>query len=348
MHLHHFVASVVALAPMAFAGNPSSVYLNEIYASHTGTDTLEMIELVGQPNASLTGYVVCVVEGDGTGAGTLDRAWNLSGLTIPADGYFVLGDTAEPNLDLDIGASNRLENGTETFYLLHTATPALVTALLDTDVDAGDGNTFLATLGDIVDRVAMVDPGWIDGGDEIYDDATIVGPDGSNFPAGIYRSGDHPGKWSTNYLDFDGVANTTQPRTPGAPNGTHSIRTYGSPQCTSASGRMKFSVDGDTTAGTGSITIGVSNGPKNGGLGGAPAVLFIGVGETNVTFGGGGCQFLVQSPLNFFPILDASGSFLTSPVPIPAGATGAKAYMQVISFESGDFVESNGIELEIL
>lgn len=349
MRIHHLVASLLVLAPTAVGGgsNPSNVFLNEVFASHTGTDDFEMIELVGTPSASLSGYVVCVVEGEGAGAGTLDRAWDLSALSMPADGYFVLGNTAEPNKDLDIGATNTIENGTETVYVVHSATPALITALLGTSIDAGGQNTTLGTLGTIVDSVGMIDGGWVNSGEVIFDDATVVGPDGSNLPAGIYRNGDYPGKWCTDFLDFDDVANTDRPRTPGSANGTCAVRTYGSPQCTSASGHMTLAVTGDTTAGTGSVTLEISNGPTNGGAGGALSVLFIGAGETSALISGG-CQFLVLSPLNFFPPLDAAGDRSIGPAAIPSGATGAVVYMQVVSFEAGNFVESNAIELEIL
>ncbi len=354
MHPHCVLTSLVLssslalIAPSALAGggNPSSVFLNEVYASHAGTDDLEMIELVGTPNASLSGYVVCVVEGEGTGAGTLDRAWDLTGFTVPADGFFVLGDTAEPALDLDIGASNRIENGTETFLLIHSGAPAAVVALLNTNVDAGGGNTTLGALGTICDAVALVDPGWLSGSESIYDGATVVGPDGSNLPAGAFRSGDHPGKWSTEFLDFDDVVNANRPRTPGAPNVESSIRTYGSPKCVGAAGHLRLEASGDTTAGSGAVTIDISNGPTNGGSGGAPAALFFGPAEANVPIAGG-CTFLVSAPLNFFPTLDAAGARTLGPTPVPAGTTGAIVYMQAVSFEAGQFLESNALEIEI-
>ena len=91
------------------------VYLNEIYASHAGTDDQEMIELIGTPGMSLDGYAVAIVEGQDPSDGILDGLWDLSGYAMPGDGYFVLGNTAVTTLDLDIGADNIIENGTETF-----------------------------------------------------------------------------------------------------------------------------------------------------------------------------------------------------------------------------------------
>ncbi len=210
-----------ALAASIAQAGDSFLALNEIYISHDGTDDMEYVELIGSGGQPLDGYLVCVVEGDGSGAGTLDRAYDLTGQTMPMDGYFVLGDTAEPATDLDIGASNTLENGTNTFYLVFTNDVSAVTALLGTDVDSDDDLvTDLTTVAFIVDSVGVADGGFGGAGtDMIFDGATVVGPDGSFGPAGIFRDGDHPGAWcNTDFLDFDDVANTDLPRTPGALN----------------------------------------------------------------------------------------------------------------------------------
>jgi hypothetical protein len=187
------VAALALLPALASA----QVHINEIYASHSGTDNLEYIELVGTPGASLTGYLVLIVEGDGAAAGTIDRVWDLSGLTVPVDGYFVLGDTAEPAKDFDIGVSDRIENGTETFYLVFTATPASVTALLNTAGDPdGDLITTIGGVSTIVDLVGLADGGITTGTDKVYDGAEVIGPDQKSFlPAGIYTGADVAGDW---------------------------------------------------------------------------------------------------------------------------------------------------------
>ena len=198
---------------------PSEARLNEIYASHAGTDDMEFIELVGPPGASLDAHAVLIVEGDSSNPGTLDRVWDLSGLSIPASGYFVLGDTAVSPNDYDLGASNTIENGTETFYLVQSCDIAGLTALIGTDIDPdGDLITLIPTLATIVDIIAMVDGGF-GSGDLVYDGAATVGPDGTFLPAGIFRGGDYPSGWCDSFLDFDDVANLDLPRTPGAANG---------------------------------------------------------------------------------------------------------------------------------
>ena len=170
---------------------------------------------------SLTGFAVLIVEGDGVASGTLDRIIDLTGQTMPADGYFVMGSNLVTNVDMIIGTTNLIENGTETFYLIRTANLAPVNALLNMTVDPqGDGITVLACIvNQIVETVAMTD-GTV--GDRVYDNSenNTLGPDGANFPAGIYRGKDFPGPWCGAFLDFNSGPNTTQPRTPGALNST--------------------------------------------------------------------------------------------------------------------------------
>lgn len=196
------------------------VTINEVYVSHTGTDDQEYIELLGPPLFPLDGLMVLVIEGDGAAAGTLDRAWDLTGQVITnPGGYFTLGDTAM-GPDLDIGGSNTIENGTETIYLIETDDPVSILALLGTDVDSDDdGVTDIALMTgvEVLDLVGIRDD---DAGDVTYDFAETLGPDASGFlPSGIFRDRDYPGLWCANdYLDFDDVANADEPRTPGNAN----------------------------------------------------------------------------------------------------------------------------------
>jgi hypothetical protein len=215
----HKTLLAAAAAAVLSVSVPAQVELNEIYASHAGTDTQEFIELEGTPGLALTNYVVLIVEGDGAGAGILDRAWDLSSFTMPADGFFVLGDTAVPNVDLSIGTSDTSENGTETIYLVraNNATDlATLLASLNTQLDPdADLVTTIPTLATIVDHIGMTDGGATD---KIFDSARVIGPDGTFFPAGIYRGNDAKNDWCNNYLDFDNVANLKQTRTPGVAN----------------------------------------------------------------------------------------------------------------------------------
>ena len=169
----------VAIAALGSASaQAQDLYLNEIYASHASTDDQEFIELYGTGGASLDDIMVLIVEGDGGGAGNLDRAWDLSGNVMPGDGYFVLGVDAVANNDFNIGTDNQVENGTETIYLLAAANVGAVTSLLGSDLDSDNDGVYdagleISGLGTILDVVAMVDSGY-GSGDQVYDGATVV------------------------------------------------------------------------------------------------------------------------------------------------------------------------------
>ena len=130
--------SLVCLAALVAAGTVGAqeLHLNEIYASHQFSDDREFIELIGTPGMSLDGYMVLMIDGESPVTdGLLDRAWDLSGLTVPQDGFFVLGDTITANVDFVMATDNILENGTETFYLVQTADPAYFTNNLGVHMD---------------------------------------------------------------------------------------------------------------------------------------------------------------------------------------------------------------------
>ena len=222
MKKFHLVLGAVALVLTAQGAFAQDIHLNEIFVSHSGTDDREFIELIGTPYLALDHHMVLVVEGDSVSAGYLDRAWDLTGYAVPADGYFVLGDSAVPDLDFDLGASGSLENGTETVYLVDAGDAAGVSAilsLLGTDLDPdGDGYTDLPALSTIKDLIGIVDSGFPGGSDRVFDDADHRGPDGAFLPAGIFRDVDFPNDWSPGFLDFDVQANLLFPRTPGARN----------------------------------------------------------------------------------------------------------------------------------
>ena len=293
------------------------VHLNEIYASMSGTDSLEFIELVGPPGFPLTGMWVLIVEGDtGALAGTLDRAWDLAGFVIPPSGHFLMGNTAVPGKDYDLSASSpplgpadRIENSSESFYLV-MAPPASLNPMINTQIDPdGDGvlNLQCSPVNRVIDSVGIWDGGL---GDRMFDaNASTTGPDGTFFPAGIYRGNDYPNPWCPNFLDFI-PGGTNQPQTPGAINGS----------CTKPQPPSSYCTAGTTTNGCNALIMATANpsvsfanactvavyhaeGVKAG-------LIFYGIsGPHNASWGPGSSSFLcVKSPSQRTPSHGSGGT----------------------------------------
>jgi hypothetical protein len=239
MRFNRLSSIAVAATCLAGAAQAQNIHFNEIYASHTGTDDQEFIELVGTPGMSLDNIVVCIVEGQGGGQGTLDRVWDLTGLVMPADGYFVMGNIAVANMDYDLangphttgGVANNIENGTETFYLLNVPNPLdiadLENTLNNTDIDPdNNGNTiFTDDMANFItiENLTMFNPQSGTGGGGVglhdipHDCAETIGHDGTFFPAGITRPGDFPNDFcGDTFLDFNNPGGLDQ--TPGTAN----------------------------------------------------------------------------------------------------------------------------------
>ncbi|MBM3987369.1 MAG: hypothetical protein FJ294_05370 [Planctomycetes bacterium] len=255
-------AALVATQAGAFA---QQIYLNELYISHSGTDLYEFIELKTTPGRSLDNIVVLVVEGDWSASGnegTLDRVWDLTGYTVPASGLFVLGSSGLQNsvaapftADFNFGTQDRLENGSDTFYVVDAGSSANVAALnakLNQDVDPdNDGITDIPTLSTILDHCAVVDGGINQVApnfpDRIYDGAIQLGPEGVGttafLPGGVFRGIGAPAPWCADFLDFNEAANALEPRTPGAQNSV----------CPSAVQIVNYCTSGTTTNGCNAV-----------------------------------------------------------------------------------------------
>jgi DNA/RNA endonuclease G (NUC1)/methionine-rich copper-binding protein CopC len=93
----------------------TNVIINEIDADTPGTDTAEFIELYdgGVGNTSLTGLVVVLFNGS---SDLSYLAVDLDGRTTDANGYFVLGDTLVPGVDLVL-ANGFIQNGQDAVAL---------------------------------------------------------------------------------------------------------------------------------------------------------------------------------------------------------------------------------------
>ncbi len=171
------VAAVLTVAPTrsASADTGDPVLLNEVLASHSGTDDTEFFELFGTPGTSLSGLSVIVVESDAFGPGTIDRRFDFKAFhVIGSNGFFLAGNCG--GLPTNYGVTpdaalftNYFENSSLTVALVETA------SITGTSVTGSEV---------VLDSVALNDG---DAGDTFFFGAPVIGPDGPFFPAGARR-----------------------------------------------------------------------------------------------------------------------------------------------------------------
>ncbi len=165
-------------------GAAVAVVLNEIFVNPGGTDDArEYVEILSTTGGveALTGVWLIEVEGDGTGAGTIDNAVDLSSLSTGSNGLLMLGEgygtigtpwpggVVDPATTLaNLGRTPAtIENGSITFLLV-TGFSGSVGGDIDTDNDGVIDNPLW---GSVIDSV-----GWTDGGgaDQIYTPAGLT------------------------------------------------------------------------------------------------------------------------------------------------------------------------------
>ena len=148
-----------------FGAPAVNLLINEFVANHTSSDTNEFIELLGSANTDFSAYTLLVIEGDGTGAGTIDRVFTIG--TTDGNGYWTTGLL-----------NNQIENGTNTFLLVENFTGSL-TDDLDTD---NDGTLDSTPWDKVIDGVAVNDGG---SSDQTYAEVVLArGYDGATFTVG--------------------------------------------------------------------------------------------------------------------------------------------------------------------
>ena len=87
----------------------AQIYINEVDADQTGTDTHEFIELLSDsPNSSLDNYLVVLFNGsDDLSYRTID----LTGFSTDSKGFLIIGDNEISGAEISLGTSNRIQNG---------------------------------------------------------------------------------------------------------------------------------------------------------------------------------------------------------------------------------------------
>lgn len=174
----------LVLAPLAFVGpavaeTGDPVLINELLASHSGTDDTEFVEFFGTPGYSLSGLSLIVVEGDAFDPGKIDRRFDFKPFhEIGSNGFFLYGNCGGLGSNYGVTPdaslfSNYFENS------------SLTVALVETD---SLGNGDYVTGSEVARSAIALTDG--DAGDQFYFDAPVIGPDGSFFPAGARRVAD--------------------------------------------------------------------------------------------------------------------------------------------------------------
>lgn len=170
------IVFVCALLLSATASAAAQTLLNELNINPPGTDNpCEYVEIRGTPGAALTNTYLVVIEGDALPSGTADFVVNLTGQTIGSNGLLVIvsptacpGRTipAETTQVTDAQLNNSgggIENGTNTFLLVNSASPIVE----GTDYDADNNGTLelLPAGATILDAIGVTDG---DFGDIVY------------------------------------------------------------------------------------------------------------------------------------------------------------------------------------
>src|SRR6056297_3610583 len=208
--LFSLIAFACLGAPLAQAG--ILPVINEFVVDHTGGDSETYVEIFGAPNTDYSSFTVIEIEGDGTGAGTIDEAVALG--TTNATGHFAT----------TLGAFDA-ENGTITLLLVEGFSGSA-----GTDLDTDNDGTFDVALPwtSLVDGVGTSD----DAGDFVYTSVDLAPNfDGNSFqPGGASRipdgtDTDTVSDWTRN--DFDGAG--LPALNPGTPDAGEALNTPGAP-----------------------------------------------------------------------------------------------------------------------
>lgn len=131
----------LALAP-AVAAQAPVVFINELDCDQTGTDANEFIELYSPcGGVSLDDCYLVLYNGSFSAPADGEYAFiSLDGLTIPADGYFVIGQATVPNVDFTptlFTALSVLQNGQDAAGLWWDSTGTLTAASFDNTTGPG-------------------------------------------------------------------------------------------------------------------------------------------------------------------------------------------------------------------
>ena len=140
----HLLAAALLAAAGLPAAKAAAVQISEVLYDATGTDNGKVfVELWGAPSTSLDGYTI---EGVNGADGAVGPTLTLSG-AIPADGFFVVGDTdgtASQVANVDLTLNFDFQNGPDSIVLRNSLGAVLDSlgygVFAATDTFAGEGS----------------------------------------------------------------------------------------------------------------------------------------------------------------------------------------------------------------
>ncbi len=114
----------------------SQIRINEVDVDQDGTDVTEFVEILSDsPNFSLEGYIVVFYNGSN------DKSYktvDLTGYVTDSSGFFIIGGSGTPGVDISIGTSNTIQNGPDAIAIYQddannfpNGTPVTNTNLID-------------------------------------------------------------------------------------------------------------------------------------------------------------------------------------------------------------------------
>jgi len=182
--------SLTAAVAMASAAFGAGEVISEIRTGQPGPDLSEYFEIRGTPGTVLSDVWYVIIGDDDSQLppgqnGFVEYALNLTGVTIPASGYLVVAESTFALGTANVTTTINFEDNSNTTHLLVTG----FTGGFGTDVDTNnDGAIDVTPWTSVLSSVALVagpDPDGVTG-NFVYS-TSLVGPDGFNVPAHVYR-----------------------------------------------------------------------------------------------------------------------------------------------------------------
>jgi len=207
---------------MAFLGFPrgifaQGVFVNEVDCdSNTVPDSLEFVELYGEPNTALDGHIVVFYKGGGNTVTTnVYAAFDLDGMSTDSSGFFLLANPAVPGADV-IFEPGLLRNGGDAVALFEgdsadfpNGTPLTTIGLLDAVVYGTNDQTNPFLIDSLTPGQPQLDE-WLYGAQNGGALAWARLPDGGPAFASDQMVLQQPTPGYTNLLDCDGGLITAQ------------------------------------------------------------------------------------------------------------------------------------------